>query len=64
MLYVLRNLLNISTLKIIHLIKKFIYSQDWYKGQLTDEELDALEHPTPKPKTTGGPSRRKHRPTK
>lgn len=37
-------------------------SADWYKGQLTDAELDALEHPpTVKPKPAGGgqPSRRK-----
>lgn len=42
----------------------FNYSKDWYKGQLTDEELDALENPPPKPKPTGGSSRRKgNRPT-
>nr|XP_018906591.1 PREDICTED: probable chitinase 3 [Bemisia tabaci] len=27
---------------------------DWYKGVLTDEELEALEHPKPKPRPTGG----------
>lgn len=36
---------------------------DWYKGQLTDEQLDALENP-PKPKSqahksSSRPSRRK-----
>jgi len=35
--------------------------KDWYKGQLTDEQLDALENPpTPKPKpVSSGTSRRK-----
>lgn len=37
----------------------FFFSKDWYKGQLTDKELDALENPKPKPKPTGGPSRRR-----
>lgn len=42
------------------------YSADWYKGQLTDAELDALENPpTAKPKPAGSPSRRKpNRPSK
>lgn len=26
------------------------FSAEWYKGVLTDEELEALEHPAPKPK--------------
>lgn len=34
------------------------YSKDWYKDQLTDEQLDALENPPP-PKPAGGSSRRK-----
>lgn len=38
----------------------FFFSKDWYKGQLTDEELDALENPPPKPKpSSGGQHRRK-----
>ncbi|RLU27140.1 hypothetical protein DMN91_000939 [Ooceraea biroi] len=44
--------------------RKIPECKDWYKGQLTDEELDALENPPPKPRPTGGPSRRKgSRPT-
>lgn len=42
------------------LVKFFFFSKDWYKGQLTDEELDALENPPPKPKpSSGGQHRRK-----
>ncbi|XP_032677823.1 protein obstructor-E-like [Odontomachus brunneus] len=44
--------------------RKIPECKDWYKDQLTDKELDALENPPPKPKPTGGPSRRKgSRPT-
>ncbi|XP_046415455.1 protein obstructor-E [Neodiprion fabricii] len=39
--------------------RKIPECKDWYKGQLTDEELDALENPPPKPKPSGGSSRRK-----
>ena len=43
----------------------FVYSKDWYKGTLTDEQLDALENPPKKPKGTGsnrrkGPKRPAH----
>lgn len=34
----------------INLLFKMIFSAEWYKGVLTDEELEALERPTPKPK--------------
>lgn len=40
------------------------YSADWYKGILTDKQLDDLENPpvpsTQKPKVKKGSSRRKH----
>lgn len=40
--------------------RKIPECKDWYKGQLTDEELDALENPPPKPKpSSGGQHRRK-----
>lgn len=39
--------------------RKIPECKDWYKDQLTDEQLDALENPTPKPRPAGGPSRRK-----
>ena len=32
------------------LIKLIPFSKDWYKGIITDEELEALEHPKPKPR--------------
>lgn len=43
----------------------FVYfSADWYKGRLTDKQLDELENPpTPRPKATKV-SRRKQRPRK
>lgn len=37
------------------------FSKDWYKDVLTDAQLDALENPPPKPKTSGG-HRRSNRP--
>lgn len=40
----------------IELINVLIfYSKDWYKGQLTDAQLDALENP-PTKKTTPKPA--------
>lgn len=40
------------------------HSADWYKGILTDKQLDDLENPptttTSKPKVKKGSSRRKH----
>lgn len=44
---------------------RFLYfSADWYKGRLTDKQLDELENPptttTGRPKTKKGSSRRKH----
>lgn len=80
--YFTLNFLDINSYKILHrylLIFRNIsfynnilnyiisfYSADWYKGQLTDAELDALENPpTPKPKPAGSSSRRKpNRPSK
>lgn len=46
--------------KIAHPYKFYFFSADWYKDQLTDEQLDALENP-PKPKRPAAPiNRRKH----
>lgn len=40
----------------------YFSSADWYKGRLTDKQLDDLENPptTPKPKVKKVVSRRKH----
>lgn len=40
----------------------YLSSADWYKGQLTDKQLDDLENPptTQKPKVKKVVSRRKH----
>lgn len=49
-------------------MKLLFPSADWYKGQLTDAELDALENPPtvkPRPSSASQPSRRKpQRPSK
>lgn len=48
------------------LIQWKYFSATWYKGQLTDEELEALENPpTTRKPDSGAPQRRKkpHRPS-
>lgn len=57
------NVLSLSYLKSNDKISRFYSSADWYKGILTDKQLDDLENPpttTQKPKVKKVSSRRKH----
>lgn len=45
---------------IIYKLLIYYFSADWYKDQLTDEQLDALENPPkPKPRPVAPINRRK-----